>query len=124
MEVTIQTTNKAINIDVNVSINVDALKANIQRGLQEIKQSAWQAIKQSVLIQTKQRVLKAVKQATNKRVNIGALTLPRLYRMVLLISRAAVRTIDAHPTLSNIFLWAMCAACFWAVLTYNFTTHI
>ena len=116
MEATIQSTNRAINIDINVSINVDALKAIIQRWLQ--------AINQSVLISTKQRVLQAVKQATNKRVNIGALTLPRLYRMVLLMSRAAVRTIDAHPTISNIFLWAMCAACFWAVLTYNFTTHI
>ena len=100
MEATIQSTNRAINIDINVSINVDALKA------------------------IKQRVLQAVKQATNKRVNISALTLPLLYRMVLLMSRAAVRTIDAHQTISNIFLWTMCAACFWAVLTYNFTTHI
>jgi len=96
MEATIQSTNRAINIDINISINVDALKAIIQRWLQAIKQ----------------RVL-SVK-----------LSLPRLYRMVLLMSRAAVRTIDAHPTLSNIFLWIMCAACFWAVLTYNFTTHI
>lgn len=116
MEATIQSTNRAINIDINISINVDALKAIIQRWLQ--------AINQSVLISTKQRALQAVKQATNKRVNISALTLPRLYRMVLLMSRAAVRTIDAHPTISNIFLWGMCAACFWAVLTYNFTTHI
>ena len=120
MEAKIQSTNRAINIDINVSINIDALKANIQRGLQD----AWKAIKQSVLMPIKKRVLQTVKQATNKRVNIGALTLPRLYRMVLLMSRAAVRTIDAHPTISNIFIWAMCAACFWAVLTYNFTTHI
>ena len=38
MEATIQTNNQAINIDINVSINFGELKANIQRGLQAIKQ--------------------------------------------------------------------------------------
>ena len=32
--------------------------------------------------------------------------------------------IDRHPRITNLFLWAMCAACFWAALTYKFTTHI
>lgn len=32
--------------------------------------------------------------------------------------------VDRHPRISNALLWVMCAACFWAALTYNFTTHI
>jgi hypothetical protein len=87
MEATIQSTNRAINIDINISINVDSLKAIIQRG--------WQAIKQRVL------------QATNKRINVGAWSLPRLYRKELRLARAVARAINAHPTISNICLWLM-----------------
>jgi hypothetical protein len=87
MEATIQSTNRAINIDINISINVDSLKAIIQRG--------WHAIKQRVL------------QATNKRINVGAWSLPRLYRKELRQARAVARAINAHPTISNICLWLM-----------------
>lgn len=79
MEATIQTNNQAINIDINVSINVGALKANIQRGLQTIKQHC----------------------------NVGAWSLPRLYRQELRMARAVARTINAHPTISNVCLWLM-----------------
>ena len=54
MEATIQTNKQAINIDINVSINVDALKANIQRGLQ----ATWKAINVYVLQPVKQEVSK------------------------------------------------------------------
>ena len=54
MEATIQSTNRAINIDVNVSINVDALKAIIQRGWQ----ATWKTINVYVLQQIKQEVSK------------------------------------------------------------------
>ena len=52
MEATIQSTNRAINIDINVSINIDALKAIIQRGLQ----ATWKAINVYVLQSVKQEV--------------------------------------------------------------------
>ena len=52
MEATIQSTNRAINIDVNISINVDALKAIIQRGCQ----ATWKAINVYVLQPIKQEV--------------------------------------------------------------------
>lgn len=52
MEATIQSTNRAINIDVNVSINIDALKAIIQRGWQ----ATWKAINAYVLQPIKQEV--------------------------------------------------------------------
>ena len=87
MEATIQSTNKAIIIDVNVSINVAALKATLQHGLQSIKQ----------------RVLLSIKQHCN----VGAWSLPRLYRKELRMARAIARAIDAQPTLSNIALWLM-----------------
>ena len=81
MEATIQSTNRAINIDVNISINVDALKA--------IKQHLWLRVMGAWL-----RVM-------------GAWSLPRLYRKELRLARAVARAIDAHPTLSNIALWLM-----------------
>ena len=54
MEATIQSTNRAINIDVNVSINADALKAIIQRGWQ----ATWKTINVYVLQPVKQEVSK------------------------------------------------------------------
>lgn len=81
MEATIKSNSKVINIGINVSINVCALKANIQRGLQA----------------SKQRVLQAC-------CNIGALTLPRLYRKELRLTRVLARAIAAHPTLSNLWI--------------------
>lgn len=80
MEATIQSTNKAINIDINVSINVDALKA------------------------IKQRLLQAVKQAIKKYCNVGAWSLPRLYRKELRLARAVAAWCDRHNTLVN---WLM-----------------
>ena len=52
METPIQSTNRAINIDINVSINVDALKAIIQRGWQ----ATWKAINVYVLKSIKKQV--------------------------------------------------------------------
>lgn len=52
----------------------------------------------------KQRVLQAVKQATNKRVNISALTLQRLYRKELRLACAVAAWCDRHNTLVN---WLM-----------------
>jgi len=79
MEAIIQSNNQAINIDINVSINVDVFKANIQRGLRTIKQ----------------------------RFGVGMLTLPHLYRKELRMARAMARAIESHPTLSNVCLWLM-----------------
>ena len=78
MEATIQSTNRAINIDINVSINVDALKAIIQH--------LWFMIKGSRL-----RVA-------------GAWSLPRLYRQELRLARAVAAWCDRHSALVN---WLM-----------------
>jgi len=99
MEATIQSTNKAVNIDVNVSINVGALKANIQRGLQAIKQ----------------RVLSVV--AKWSMVN-GQWSITRLYRQELRMARAVARMIDAHPTLSNIWIGGWAVACLYLIFVY------
>ncbi len=90
MEATIQSTNRAINIDVNVSINVDALKAIIQH--------LWLRVKGAWLRVLSLRVW---------RCNQGLMSLPRLYRRQLRMARAVARVIDAHPTISNIALWLM-----------------
>ena len=101
MEATIQSNNKAINIDVNVSVNVGALKANIQRVLQD----AWQAIKQRVLSVMANWLRRYCSRL------IGAFTLHfsliRLYRKELRLARAMARVIDEHPTISNVCLWLM-----------------
>ena len=88
MEATIQSTNRAINIDINVSISVDALKA--------IKQHLWLRVKGAGLM---------VKGAWLR--VIGSISLIRLYRQELRLARAVARAINAHPTLSNIALWLM-----------------
>lgn len=100
-----EATNISIKQQSSVSINVETLQAIIQhlwfmvKGAWLMVQGAWLRVK-------------------------GSMSLPRLYLHVLRLPHAVARAIDAHPALSNIFLWVMCAACFWAVLTYNFTTHI
>ena len=83
------------NFSANVSINIATFAANIQ----------------SVLKTTKQRVLKE-------------LSLPRLYRKQLSLTMAAARTIEAHPTLTNIILILMCAMLAYEVLCYEFTTKL
>ena len=98
MEATIQSTNRAINIDINVSINVCALKANIQRGLQAIKQSALTAIKQ--------RVLTATKQATKVCCNVSAAV------------RTKVRTVDVWNVLLNLWIGGWSVTCFYILYMY------
>ena len=80
MEATIQSNNKAINIDVNVSVNVGALKANIQRVLSAVANSSLFTLHSSLI---------------------------RLYHQELRMARAMARVIDEHPTISNICLWLM-----------------
>ena len=78
MEATIQSTNRAINIDVNISINVDALKA--------IKQHLWLRVMGAWL-----RVM-------------GAWSLPRLYRKELRMVRSVAAWCDRNNALVN---WLM-----------------
>ena len=90
---------KATNIAINKSIKHTTMEAtNIS-----IKQQSSVLINVDALQEIKQRVLLSIKQLCN----VGAWSLPRLYRKELRMARAAVRTIDAHPTLSNIFLCLM-----------------
>lgn len=74
-----EATNILIKQQSSVSINVDALQAIKQRVLQTIKQHC----------------------------NVGAWSLSRLYRKELRLARTMARVINAHPTISNIFLWLM-----------------
>ena len=78
MEATIQTSNQAINIGINVSVNFDALKSNIQH--------LWFMVKGSWL-----RVA-------------GAWSLPRLYRKVLRAMYAAERATERHPVIADSIL--------------------
>jgi len=75
-----EATNISINQSSNVSINVETLQA------------------------IKQRVLQAVKQAIKKYCNVGAWSLPRLYRQELRMARAVAAWCDRHNTLVN---WLM-----------------
>jgi len=96
MEATIKTSNQATNI----AINIATMKANIKSAL--------------------------------KRANVGTLvsglrfkvSLKSLYRRQLRLTMAAVRTIEAHPTLTNVILIAMCAMLAYEVLNYEFTTSL
>ena len=72
-----------------------------------IKQQSSVSINVETLQAIKQRLLQAAKQAIKKCCNVGAWSLPRLYRKELRLARAVTRMIDAHPTLSNIALWLM-----------------
>ena len=69
-----------------------------------IKQQSSVLINVDALQEIKQRVLSA---AANFSLFTVHFSLSRLYRKELRMARAAVRTIDAHPTLSNIFLCLM-----------------
>ena len=79
MEATIQTNNQTINIGINVSVNIDAMKASIQH--------LWFMVKGSWL-----RVA-------------GAWSLPRLYRKVLRMMYAAERATERHPVIADSILW-------------------
>jgi len=72
-----------------------------------IKQASSVSINVETLQAIKQRVLQTVKQTTKKYCNVGAWSLPRLYRKELRLARAVARAINAHPTISNICLWLM-----------------
>ena len=72
-----------------------------------IKQSSNVSINIETLQAIKQRVLQAVKQTRNKRVNIGAWTLPRLYRKELRLTRAIAKAMDAQSALVNGVMTAM-----------------
>ena len=74
-----EATNISIKQQSSASINIETLQA--------IKQHLWLRVKGAWL-----------------RVN-GSMSLPRLYRQELRLTRAVARVIDAHPTLSNIALW-------------------
>ena len=61
------------------------------------------SIKQQSSVSINVETLQAIKQHCN----VGAWSLPRLYRKELRLARAVARVIDAHPTVSNIVLWLM-----------------
>ena len=94
MEATIQSTNRAINVDVNTSINVDALKA----------------IKQLCNVDTLGSRFKVqgsrfkVLSLRVWRCNQGSMSLPRLYRQELRLARAVAAWCDRHSALVN---WLM-----------------
>ena len=101
MEATIQSTNKAINIGVNVSTNVGALKANIQRVLSAVA-------KLSIFRSTSGR-----SQGENFQFSIW-----RVYRQELRLARAVARMIDTHPTLSNLWIGGWAVACLYLIFMY------
>ena len=68
-----------------------------------IKQQSSVSINVETLQAIKQRVLLSIKQHCN----VGAWSLPRLYRKELGLACAVALAIDRHPTLSNIALWLM-----------------
>ena len=77
MEATIQSS----NISINVSVNIDAMKASIQH--------LWFMVKGSWL-----RVA-------------GAWSLPRLYRKILRMMYAAGKATERHPVIADGILWLM-----------------
>jgi len=83
------------NISRNVSINIASFVASVQNALKTIKQRA-----------------------------LKELSLPRLYRRQLRMINALARGIEAHPTLTNVILIAMCAMLAYEVLNYEFTTSL
>ena len=85
-----EATNISIKQQSSVSINVGALKANIQRGLQAIKQ----------------RVLTATKQATKVCCNVGAAAWTK------------VRTVDVWDVLLNLWIGGWSVACFYLIYMY------
>lgn len=83
-----------------------------------IKQASSVSINIETWLATWQGTLQAVKQAIKQRCKVGAWTLPRLYRKELKAARAISKTIDAHPTISNIIIWAMVMALMVEVFLY------
>lgn len=83
MEATIQTSNQATNIAINIA------------SLQSIIVGALQS--------TKQRALTAI----NQRGNFGALTLPHLYRQQLCFINALAKGIEKHPVITDTVLWVL-----------------
>ena len=75
-----EATNISINQASSVSINIETLQA------------------------IKQHLLQAVKQAIKKYCNVGAWSLPRLYRQELRMARAVAAWCDRHNALVN---WLM-----------------
>jgi len=85
-----EATNISIKQASSVSINIETLAATLQ--------GVWQAIKQ--------------------RINIGALTLQRLYRKELKTARAIGRVINAHPVLSNLWIGGWAVAGMYLIFMY------
>lgn len=83
------------NITTNVSINIASFVASGQNALKAIRQRA-----------------------------LKELSLPRLYRRQLRLTMAAARTIEAHPTLTNIILILMGVMLAYEVLNYEFSTSL
>ena len=79
-----------------------------------IKQQSSVSINVETLQVIKQRVLMSIKQHCN----VGAWSLPRLYRKELRLARAVARVIDAHPTLSNIALWVQAFVGIYLIFMY------
>ena len=79
-----------------------------------IKQQSCVSINIETLQAIKQRVLLSIKQHCN----VGAWSLPRLYRKELRLARAVARVIDAHPTISNIALWVQAFAGIYLIFMY------
>ena len=69
-----------------------------------IKQQSSVSINVETLQAIKQRLLQAAKQAIKKYCNVGAWSLPRLYRHQLRMARAVAAWCDRHNTLVN---WLM-----------------
>ena len=79
-----------------------------------IKQQSSVSINVETLQAIKQRVLLSIKQHCN----VGAWSLPRLYRKELRLARAVARVIDAHPTISNIALWVQAFVGIYLIFMY------
>lgn len=83
MEATIQQNNISTNVSINIAV------------FSEVIQSALQS--------TKQRVFAAIKQHCN----IGAPSLPRLYRKQLRLVQALAKGIEKHQVVTNATLLAL-----------------
>ena len=82
MEATIQSS----NIQINVSINIDAMKANIQRCLQSIKQYVYGEV-------TKYSILNY------------QFSITRFYHKILRMMYAIGRATERHPAIADTVLW-------------------
>jgi hypothetical protein len=80
--------------------------------------SIKQASSVSINIETLTAILQGAWQSTKRYCNVGALTLPRLYRQYLKMVRAISKVIDAHTTLSNLWIGGWTAACIYLIFMY------